>query len=155
MFTRTVAMLAALLLLSSPAFAKETQCFVPPGAAVNGTINHYVDGDTFDIAPSRFRTWGIDATEEGDFGYSEAAQALRSLTQGRLLTCQVKYHDTTRKPRCVAVCNVSGVGDLGDAMLRTGWVKIHPRYINEDATLKARYVAAQIEARATRRGLWR
>lgn len=130
MFTRTVATLAAIALLASPVLAKETMCFVTPGAAVSGTISHFVDGDTFDIAPNRVRAWGINATEDGDFGYTQASQALRTLTQGRQLTCQVKYHDTMRKPRCVAVCNVSGAGDLGEAMLRTGWVKSHPRYIN-------------------------
>lgn len=75
-----------------------------------------------------------------------------AIAPGRSLACNVKYLDRTEDRRCVAVCEISGVGDLGVTMLRSGWVKIHPRFINQDRALKPRYEAAEREAREAKRG---
>lgn len=80
---------------------------------------------------------------------------MRTVTRGRSLSCVVKYLDMTRDRRCVAICEVSDVGDLGETMLRSGWVRIDRRYINEDGALKPRYEVAEREAREAKRGLWR
>jgi endonuclease YncB( thermonuclease family) len=154
MIARVLLTVIVVATLASPAFAKP-KCFAAPGQTVSGAITHYVDGDTFDIAKDRIRPWGIDATERGEFGYNEATQTLRTITRGRSVSCVVKYLDTTKDKRCVATCEVSGVGDLGETMLRSGWVRIHPSYINQDGTLRPRYEAAQREAREAKRGLWR
>lgn len=154
MINRILLVFFVIVTLASPAFA-EPKCFAAPGQTVSGSITHYVDGDTFDIAKDRIRPWGIDATERGEFGYDEATQTLRTITRGHSLACMVKYLDKTRDRRCVAVCNISGVGDLGETMLRSGWVKIHARFISQDQTLKPRYEAAEREARDAKRGLWR
>jgi endonuclease YncB( thermonuclease family) len=155
MLSRSLATLVVLAALASPSFAKPPTCFVAPGQTVTGAIKHYTDGDTFDLAPNPIRPWGIDATERGEFGYDEATETLRTITRRRSLSCRVKYLDKTESGRCVATCDVSGVGDLGEAMLRSGWVRIHPRYINEDTSLKPRYEAAEREAREAKRGLRR
>ena len=154
MIVRVFAMFAVVAALTSPALAKP-KCFAAPGQTVSGAISHYVDGDTFDLGRDRVRPWGIDATERGQFGFEEATETLRTITRGQSLSCLVKYLDTTPDRRCVAVCNISGVGDLGETMLRSGWVKIHPRFINQDRTLKPRYEAAEREAREAKRGLWK
>lgn len=132
MILRFISTLAIVAALATPALA-EPKCFASPGETVSGAITHYVDGDTFDIGRDRIRPWGIDATERGEFGYAEATQTLRTLTRGRSLSCTVKYRDTTPAQRCVAVCEVSEirVGDLGEIMLRSGWVKSHRRPISK------------------------
>lgn len=74
---------------------------------------------SFDVGRDRIRPWGINATEPGQFGYDEATQTLRNTTRGRSLSCLVKYLDATKDRRCVATCDISGVGDLGETMLRS------------------------------------
>lgn len=154
MIARVLLTVIVVATLASPAIAKP-KCFATPGQTVSGAITNYVDGDTFDIATDRIRPWAINAPEEGEFGYDNATETLRKATRGRPLSCVVKYLDTTQDRRCVATCEVSGVGELGETMLRSGWVRIHRRYINQDGTLKPRYEAAEREAREARRGLWR
>lgn len=151
------ALLLAVVFLAplAPSALAGGKCSASPGDTVSGSITHYVDGDTFDIASDRIRPWGIDATERGEFGFDEATQTLRTLTRGRTLSCLVKYLDTTKDRRCVSVCMIAGVVELSEAMLRTGWVRVHRRYVDEDLNLKARYEAAEREARDAKRGLWR
>lgn len=76
MLFRYLAALAVLAAMASPVLADQ-KCFVAPGSTVSGPITHYTDGDTFDIGRDRIRPWGINATEQGQFGYNEAAVASR------------------------------------------------------------------------------
>jgi endonuclease YncB( thermonuclease family) len=108
MLFRYLAALAVLAAVASPSFAKSPKCFAVPGQTVTGAITHYVDGDTFDIGRDRFRPWGINATESGEFGYDEGTDTLRKVTSQRSLSCRVKYLDSTESHRCVATCDVSG-----------------------------------------------
>ena len=153
MSLRLLVAVQSIALAITPVFAKQT-CSTPPGGTVSGSITRYVDGDTFDSGRDRIRPWGINAPERGEFGFDQATQTLRSLTSGRALSCTVKYLDNTQSHRCVAVCSIAGVGDLGEAMLRSGWVKVHRRYVDEDPSLRVKYEAAEKESRDARRGLW-
>lgn len=61
----------------------------PSSAATSRTVRvtHVVDGDTLVIGSGeRVRLIGIDTPERGNCGYREAADALRTLVEGRKVT---------------------------------------------------------------------
>jgi endonuclease YncB( thermonuclease family) len=157
MLSRSLSTLAVFAVMASPAFA-DGKCFTHPGQEVAGPVDYsrHYDGDTFYIGRDRVRIWGIDAPEPNEFGYAEAAEHLRVLTQKGTLSCEVKYWERGGYRHCVAVCTkFSAAYDLGQAMINHGWAKVHPRYIGEDPKLKPKYEAAEREARDAKRGLWR
>lgn len=158
MLVRSLATLAVLAAMASPSFAKPPTCFTPPGQEVAGPVDYsrHYDGDTFYIGRDRVRVWGIDAPERDEYGYSEAAEHLRVLTQSGTLSCEVKYWERGGSRRCVAVCAKSvAVFDLGQAMISHGWAKVHRRFIHQYPELGRRYEATEAQARKEHRGIWR
>jgi endonuclease YncB( thermonuclease family) len=114
-----------------------------------------VDGDTLVMNGKSIRLHGIDAPEREQvcfradaspyFCGRTAADRLRQEISGAKVECVGRQHDAYR--RQVATCTVNGK-DLGDAMVRSGWALDMPQYSG------GRYLAAEIEARAAKRGLW-
>ncbi len=112
-----------------------------------------IDGDSFEIAGTGVRLFGVDApegrqscTREGrswDCG-NEAARKLRSLIGDRSVACTRR--DVDNYGRIVAVCR-SGTTDLAAAMVRSGFATAYRRYSDD-------YVDEENLARAARRGLW-
>jgi endonuclease YncB( thermonuclease family) len=125
-------------------------------ADITGTPR-IIDGDTIAIARQDIRLFGIDAPEHdqvcrdarGDWrcGF-EATNALTFFIARNWVTCLER--DTDRYGRTVAVCHAGGVGgpDLGEHMVREGWALAYRQYSDD-------YIAAEGEARANKRGIWR
>lgn len=128
----------------------------PPasGASITGRAR-IIDGDTIEIAGERIRLFGIDAPESrqqcrsgSGLNYPcgrAATRALSAAIRGSRVSCTPVDHD--RFDRDVAICTAGG-HDLGDVMVRSGHAIDYARYS------QGRYVDAEREARAARRGLW-
>ncbi len=125
-----------------------------PGEPVTGTAR-VIDGDSLEIAGVRVRLHGIDAPERDQDcrdangkTYSCGRAAMRALiaaVAGRSVTCTPIQVDQYN--RDVATCAVDGA-DLGELMVRGGHALDYARHS------RGRYVVAEREARAARRGLW-
>lgn len=134
---------------------------VPAGAAV-GTPDHghvvgsasVIDGDTIEIVGQRIRLEGIDAPEAGQdcprrlFGTwrcgAAATKALRSLVEGRTVTCESR--GTDKYDRILGVCFADGV-EINRRMVADGNAWAFVRYSTS-------YVAEERDARANRRGIF-
>lgn len=86
----------------------------------SGRVTGIVDGDTFYVegAPARIRIWGLDAPERDEEGYSEATDALRRFSYGRLVSCKTIDHD--RYGRIVARCYLPSGEDVAALMIESG-----------------------------------
>jgi endonuclease YncB( thermonuclease family) len=135
--------LAALLILSAPASAQD----------VAGTAR-VVDGDTLLIAEARVRLVGIDApeldqncTRDGqEWACGEAAAAqLRSLAEGKVLTCFGQGSDA--HGRLLAICHANGL-ELGATMVEYGWATAYRTYSNA-------YIGHEHRAKSAGQGIWR
>jgi endonuclease YncB( thermonuclease family) len=117
---------------------------------------HVVDGDTLYLGRAKFRLIGIDAPElhqdcrdaQGHkWACGQAAKArLVELVSGAEVTCATRSRDYYG--RALAVCSTAAVPDLGEALVRDGYALNYSRYTRA-------YLAAEREAQASRRGIWR
>ena len=117
-----------------------------------------IDGDTLTAANGAdYRLFGIDAPElqqscneanGKSWLCGRAAKAkLTTLIKGGNVTCEARATD--RFGRIVAVCSAEGVPDLGEAMVRDGYA------IDLGGAAGNPYAAAEAEAQAAKRGIWR
>lgn len=137
-----------------PSWTRTRTSSAPPGEPFTGRA-YVVDGDTLDVAGDRVRLFGIDAPERfqdcrdgagRDYRCGRAAaRALAGLIGRGAVTCMLVDHD--RYDRDVALCTAGG-RDLSEAMVRTGQAIELAHYS------RGRYLAAEREARAAKRGLW-
>ncbi len=112
-----------------------------------------VDGDSLVVRGRQVRLSGIDAPEwdqtctragkKWKCG-AEAGAFLRSLVEGRVVSCAVEGAD--RYKRSLATCYLDGK-DLNEALVRAGWAVAYRRY-------SERYVAAEEAAKAEKSGIW-
>jgi endonuclease YncB( thermonuclease family) len=117
-----------------------------------------VDGATFNIGSERYRLWGVDAPDAGDWCYRsdrrwrpgrEAAAALRTCIGGKVVTCRVQRLESRFfAVRFVSECWTSDGQDLGACMVRGGWATDYTCYSS------GFYREAEAEARSKRAGLW-
>ena len=112
-----------------------------------------VDGDSLAVSGIEVRLFGIDAPEGRQTcnrGGSEwpcgeaAAGKLRSLVEGKRVTCRGRGRDTYG--RVVAVCEAGGL-ELNRAMVAQGWATAFRSYSQD-------YVADEVRAKASRIGIW-
>lgn len=127
---------------------------------LTGKVVRVADGDTLTVASrGRHRTvirlYGIDAPEvrhretPGQQFGRDARQALKALTQGRVVTVAIVDVDT--HGRSVGVVHEGGA-DINLAMVRGGWAWAYRRHLA--APYASEYIGAEREAREARRGLW-
>jgi len=85
------------------------------------------DGDTLTIQGQAVRLFGIDAEELDEPNGPRARDALRALVKG---THHVRCEPTGQKSynRVVAICYTAAGEDLGEAMVRGGYVLDCARY---------------------------
>jgi micrococcal nuclease len=138
-----------LLALGLPALLMQCapqQCAPAPApAAETVTVARVVDGDTIKLTSGdTVRFIGIDTPEEGQCGYIEASNLMRSLVDHRPVTLTTGARtDRDRYDRILRYVDVSGT-DVGLAMVDSGWA--HSRYDSRDGygahPREAAYVAA-------------
>lgn len=113
-----------------------------------------MDGDSLQLNKTEVRLHGIDAPEfgqtcgspSGDYPCGRDAQkALATLIRERMISCTVM--DVDRYGRSVAICH-DGPLELNREMVRLGWAVAYIRH-------STAYLAAQREAKAAKRGMWR
>ena len=112
-----------------------------------------IDGDSLRAAGKEIRLAGIDAPEllqtcRDQHGATwacgrHAHDFLRSLVSRGNVTCA--SNSTDRYGRTLATCSAGDVGDIGDAMVRSGYAV---------SFMGVRYWAAEVEARYHKRGIW-
>jgi len=114
------------------------------------------DGDSFRMDGQRYRLQDIDAPElhqtckdgagrEWPCGH-RARDELRKILTRDAVSCRTVTRD--RFGRNVATCSAGG-RDVGEVMVRNGWATAY-----KGRGFSSRYVSAENEARAARRGLW-
>lgn len=114
------------------------------------------DGDSFRMDGQRYRLQDIDAPElhqtckdsagrEWSCG-RRARDELRKILTRDAVSCRTITKD--RFGRIVATCSAGG-RDVGEAMVRGGWATAY-----KGRGFSSRYVSAENEARAGKRGLW-
>jgi endonuclease YncB( thermonuclease family) len=126
------------------------------GASANAASISVADGDSFRLNGERYRLQDIDAPELHQMCKDAAGRAwacgreardqLRKLLNQQAVKCEKTNRD--RFGRFIAVCRVGG-RDIGETMIRNGWATAY-----KGRGLTSRYVTAENEARAARRGLW-
>lgn len=116
---------------------------------ISGTAT-VIGGDMLRVSGRVVVLHGADAPEAGQICFSgrsitwkcgdKAEETLRRLADGRYTTCLLKK--SLGENAATAVCEVSGVGDVGAAMVRSGMAvvprKFDSRYAGEEATARAR-----------------
>lgn len=112
-----------------------------------------IDGDTLAIGSAHVRLFGVDAPEHDQtcdrdgqvWGCGQAAaRALADVVGRARLVCEVQDRD--RYGRAVSIC-WNGAQDVAEALVTQGAATAYRAY-------SLRYVAAETEARAARRGIW-
>ena len=130
-------------------------------------VTQVIDGDTVEIAAidrlsgeltTRVRLWGIDCPEVARHDVpaepwaDEAAQLMRGLCQGAMITLQLESH----RPRdgfdrlLAHVIDARG-GNLSEALLRAGLAEADERWRHE---LMHVYREAERQARQSKAGMW-
>lgn len=84
------------------------------------------DGDTIRAGGQGHRIWGVDAPERADQGGPASTAALRALTDGQRLSCDVV--DVDRYQRPVVICTLPDGRDLACEMVRQGQAVDWPKY---------------------------
>lgn len=115
-----------------------------------------IDGRTLEAVGERIRLFGIDAPDldqvcqHGGRNYEcgrVARAALWDLVAGLDVSCQPEPGVPEQDGSVIATCTAGGFS-LNQNMVYTGWAIA-------DRTATNRYVAAEADARKSRRGLWR
>lgn len=114
------------------------------------------NGDTVLIKNRRLDLWGIEAPnlDNSDGWYSRAALD-RFIGEGGKLVCIIKVK--RKKRRDQAICSNGKVGDVGRAMLQSGWAvvnRLDKKSQEVDSALAGVYHRTEKRARETRVGLW-
>lgn len=168
----TVAMLAAMLLAScfapsarKPADqppASETPRYASkatrtsPASTFNGRVLSVVDGDTIVVFNAQrsyeIRLQGIDAPEGGQAFGDRSRQNLSDLVAEKEVT--VRWYKRDRYRRIVGEVSIDGL-DICLEQIKAG-MAWHYKYYQSEQTPEDRafYADAEIQARASRRGLW-
>lgn len=120
--------------------------------ADTGIVRGVADGDTVTIITHdrqqvKCRLAGIDAPEKAMPMGQKAKQALSDLVFGKYVVYQVI--DIDRYGRSVCKLQYDGQ-DVNRKLVVDGWAWVYRRYTDDQAL-----IAAERQARAARRGLWR
>jgi endonuclease YncB( thermonuclease family) len=123
----------------------------PPLVTITGKVVKVVDGDTFDVLDSSFKTIrirmnGIDAPEKKQAFGEASRKQLASLCAGKLVRI-VKY-STDRNKRWIADSYVDGIS-LSHRIIEEGMAWHFVKY-SSDTTL----ARLEQQARAKKIGLW-
>jgi micrococcal nuclease len=128
-----------------------------PETVIAARVTGIIDGDTVrtltnDNQLLRVRLRNIDAPEKSQAFGEAAKQNLSQYIFGR--DVELHVFGTDRYRRTLAVVMLDGV-DINLQQVRDGFAWVYEKYIGESSPdVQARYLSAEAEARAARRGLW-
>ena len=103
---------------------RTVQVVSPKTPEISGKVRWVVDGDTLYITGYKqaVRLWGVDAPEQGDWGYAAAKSTLIKMAYGKYVSCRVK--ETDKYGRLVARCFlVKGGQEINQMMIETKTTK--------------------------------
>jgi endonuclease YncB( thermonuclease family) len=125
--------------------------YKPPLITITGKVVKVVDGDTFDVLDSSFKTIrirmnGIDAPEKKQAFGEASRKQLASLCAGKVVRI-VKY-STDRNKRWIADSYVDGIS-LSHRMVQEGMAWHFVKYSSDTSLARL-----QQQARAKKIGLW-
>ncbi len=132
-------------------------------ARYSATVTHVVDGDTVDVAfasgrRERVRILGANTPETVDprrpvecFGPQASAYTHRRLAPGTRVTLELDVEKRDKYGRLLAYVYVGGAR-YDDELLRLGYA--HLLIIPPNGVHASALVAAELDARRARRGLW-
>ncbi len=160
--TQALAIVTLLTLTAHPAGAQgELRPKEVSGPAV------VVDGDTLRVGISVVRLWGVDAPEISNCtsptvpmkpfcGTPQAETSRTSLERIIGNATQVRCTEVTRDSfgQMMGECFVGRV-NIGLEQIRSGNAVAWPSYLRQNAQKAPAYTAAEAEAEAARRGVWR
>jgi micrococcal nuclease len=135
-----------------------------PGAALApaASLDRVVDGDTIHVLyrheeplAESIRLLFLDTPERGEPGYDEATAALESLLAGTTVSLQWEGDEAERDRygRLLAYV-MAGETNVNLEMVRLGWSRYHTKFGTSER-FDAAFRAAEAEAKAARRGMWR
>lgn len=128
------------------------------GKELHGRVVGVTDGDTLTLLDENLtqytiRLSGIDAPEKKQAFGQRSKQSLSDLVFGKTVT--VETHKQDRYGRLVGMVLVDGV-DANLVQVERGMAWFYRRYQGELMPQdRQRYLAAEVQAREQRRGLWR
>lgn len=147
----------AAVLAGAPAIGADGAAKLKTGDRVVG-IAHPIDGDslfveTADRGRVEVRLFGVSAPEwDAPLG-PLATRVLHKMVRGKTVDCAVL--DIDRYKRAVAVCSVEAYGDIGEAMVLSGFATPYRKYLRGADPYEDILLAAEGEACALGMGLWR
>lgn len=134
----------------------DTQTAAPAQAR---RVRQVIDGDTITISGiGTVRLIGVDAPEKtGGYRDSEpygdaATRYLKELIEGKLVTIEYDGDRKDQYNRTLAYVFLEDGSCVNEAIIRAGWAETYRRF---DYRRKPAFQAAEREARAARRGMWR
>lgn len=139
--------------------SRDQQGDLPAGGEANCRINRVVDGDTLLLEDhTRVRLIGVNTPETVKPEHPvepwgpEAAQFSRDFTSGGAVRLVFDKERTDKYGRTLAYVYV-GDQMLNEELLRAGLGRSETQY-HFSAAMKRRFLAAETEAQAARRGIW-
>jgi endonuclease YncB( thermonuclease family) len=85
---------------------------------LEGRVTHIRDGDTIEVSGVPVRIANLDCAERGTTAGDRATAAMRRIASGATAICALEGRMSY--DRQVGVCSVSGVGDVGEALISSG-----------------------------------
>ena len=137
---------------------RKTAPVAPPASGGPVPISgpaYSIDGDTVIVGGTLVDLWGVEAPSINDSdGWFARASLDAMIGPGGSLLCTPKYRSGGRMR---AVCANNLVGDVGRALLASGWAvttRDDTRQGSDAEYLGKAYEATEIRARLARLGLW-
>jgi len=125
---------------------------------IDGRIVAVADGDTLTLLDAtktqhKIRLDGIDAPEKGQAFGNRSKQSLSDLAFGREAQAHCPKVDRYNRRVCKVIVNGA---DVGLEQIKRGMAWAFVRYLKElEPERREAYIAAEANARAEKRGLWR
>jgi len=83
-----------------------------------GPVTHIRDGDTFEVSGVPVRIANLDCAERGTVAGDNATALMRRIASSATVSCSLEGRRSY--DREIGICDIPGVGDVGEAMISAG-----------------------------------
>lgn len=125
----------------------------PAGVGVDGRVTRVIDGDSIEVDGRAIRLIGINAPERGQPDHEPSRDALARLLDGRDVRLEHDVEVRDQYGRELAYVFLPDGRHVNEEMVRAGFAQVYT--IAPNVAHAAGLRAAEEEARAAGRGLWR